>query len=197
MDLLNPTAAKVASALERSVAKPVALFGSRGALMLALALALAVPAGCASLNDSAEGPRAPDPSPREPAAETGEEGPREDEGPREGPLRAYDPGAGTPERAASTRVVRRGLERMREGDAVEAARLLERAIRIDPSNGRAYLRLAQARMMLGEHEEARGLLDRAVAYLRPSPGLRLMAESLRAAIPDSVAARPDTAGERR
>lgn len=91
-----------------------------------------------------------------------------------------DRGAGTPERAASDRMVSRGRALLEAGRPGRAAALLERAVRVDPSNGEAYLALARARIALGEDEVARGLLDRAAALLRPYPDREARVDSLRA-----------------
>jgi len=91
-----------------------------------------------------------------------------------------DRGADTPERAASERMVARGRALLDAGRPERAAALLERAVRVDPSNGEAYLALARARMTLGEDEVARGLLDRAAALLRPYPDREARVDSLRA-----------------
>ena len=92
---------------------------------------------------------------------------------------ARDPGAGTPARAASERLVAEGEEAADAGRVEEAARTLERAIRIDPSHGDAYLRLAGVRARQGREREAIGLLDRAVDLLRPYPDRRAEAIGLR------------------
>ena len=95
---------------------------------------------------------------------------------------AVDAGATAPERAASERLVERGRGLL-EGDRPRAAAsVLERAVRVDPSNGRAYLELARARMVLGEPEVARGLLQRAAALLRPYPDMEARVDSLRAVL---------------
>lgn len=83
-------------------------------------------------------------------------------------LAAADDGASTDEaarRAASDRFVRRGRDALASGRPEVAAELLERAIRVDPSNGRAYLALAEVRTTRGNEEAARGLLERAAALL--------------------------------
>lgn len=83
-------------------------------------------------------------------------------------LAAADDGATTDEaarRAASDRFVRRGRDALASGRPEEAAELLERAIRLDASNGRAYLALAEVRMTQGKEDAARGLLERAAALL--------------------------------
>lgn len=101
-----------------------------------------------------------------------------------GRVPAEDPGAGSPERAASSRLVERGTSLLSAGRAEAGASVLERAVRVDPSNGRAYLELARARMALGEDEVARGLLERAAALLRPYPEEEARVDSLRARLDD-------------
>lgn len=99
--------------------------------------------------------------------------------------RPVDQGAGTPERAASTRMTERGLALLEEGSAERAAAVLERAVRVDPSHGAAYLALARARLALGEAEQALGLLERAEGLLRAHPEAAARADSLRAVIRDA------------
>lgn len=69
-------------------------------------------------------------------------------------------------REAVDRRVVRGRALLAEGEPRRAAGVLERAVRIDPSHGEAYLALARARLALGDEARARGLLDRAVELLR-------------------------------
>lgn len=86
-------------------------------------------------------------------------------------------------RAASDYLVDRGRALLGEGRAEEAAGVLERAVRRDPSNGHAYLALARARLSLGDEETAVGLLDRAAALLREDdPRAAARADSLRATL---------------
>lgn len=86
-------------------------------------------------------------------------------------------------RAASDRLVERGRRLLEQERAREAAGVLERAVRRDPSNGHAYLALARARVRLGEAGSAVGLLERASALLREDePGAAARADSLRAAL---------------
>ncbi len=95
---------------------------------------------------------------------------------------AVDSRAAAPERAASERLVERGRGLLEGNQPREAASVLERAVRVDPSNGHAYLELARARMVLGEPEVARGLLQRAAALLRPYPEMEARVDSLRAVL---------------
>ncbi|MFW6010839.1 MAG: hypothetical protein ACOC9H_02860, partial [Gemmatimonadota bacterium] len=60
--------------------------------------------------------------------------------------------------------------------------LLERAVRVDPSNGRAYLELALVRSEQGLRDEALGLAERARELLRPGSPARTRADSLGAAL---------------
>lgn len=86
-------------------------------------------------------------------------------------------------RAASDRLVQRGRGLLDEGRDAEAAGVLERAVRRDPSNGHAYLALARARISLGDEEAAVGLLERAAALLRDEdPAAAERADSLRASL---------------
>lgn len=95
-------------------------------------------------------------------------------------VRAEDDAA---RRAASEHLVARGRALLEEGRAGEAAGVLERAVRRDPSNGHAYLALARARVSLGEEAAAVGLLERAGALLREDhPRAAAQADSLRATL---------------
>lgn len=99
---------------------------------------------------------------------------------------AADDGARTDEaarRAASDRFVRRGRDALASGRAEEAAELLERAVRVDPSNGRAYLALAEVRLAQGKEQAARGLLERAAALLdEADAGVAARLDSVRATL---------------
>lgn len=88
----------------------------------------------------------------------------------------------TPARIASDRLVDRARAERRDGDPDAAVTLLERAVRIDPSNGRAYLELALVRSGQGLRDEALGLAERALELLRPGSSDRARADSLRAAL---------------
>ncbi len=96
---------------------------------------------------------------------------------------AVDARASTPERTASERLVERGRALLGAKRPSEAASVLERAVRVDPSNGRAYLALARARIALGEPVVARGLLERAAALLRPYPQEEARVDSVRDSLP--------------
>lgn len=88
-------------------------------------------------------------------------------------------------RRASDRWVERGREAMEADELDEAASFVERAVRIDPSNGRAYLALAEVRIAQGRPREARGLLERALGLLPPDAEAAARADSLRGALPPS------------
>lgn len=81
-------------------------------------------------------------------------------------------------RSASRRMVQRGRLRLEAGRPTEAVAILERAVRLDPSNGHAYLHLARARLALGDEVGARGLLERAVDLLGASTEEAARADSL-------------------
>lgn len=99
-----------------------------------------------------------------------------------GRLLASDPGAATPARAASTRLVERALDQRASGDAAAADRTLEAAIRLDPTNGRAYYWLAVVRIERGEERAAPGLLAKARERLRPYPEWTARVDSLSATL---------------
>lgn len=88
----------------------------------------------------------------------------------------------SPARIASDRLVDRARAERRDGDPDAAVTLLERAVRVDPSNGRAYLELALVRSGQGLRDEALGLAERALELLRPGSPARARADSLRAAL---------------
>ena len=71
----------------------------------------------------------------------------------------------TPERAASERLVEKGIAMLDEGGFQRAANLFRDAVNIDTTNGVAYYYLAFARSRLDEREVALGLLDKAEALL--------------------------------
>lgn len=88
----------------------------------------------------------------------------------------------SPARIASDRLVDRARAERRDGETDAAVTLLERAVRVDPSNGRAYLELALVRSGQGLRDEALGLAERALELLRPGSPARARADSLRAAL---------------
>lgn len=86
-------------------------------------------------------------------------------------------------RGASDRLVEQGREALEAGRLDEAAAVMERAVRVDPSNGRAYLGLARVRAAEGRPDAARGLLERAVDLLPdPDPGTAERIRRLRRAL---------------
>lgn len=95
---------------------------------------------------------------------------------------AADPGAGTPEREASLRIVEEGKGYLIAGQAGEAARRFEHATRIDPTNGFAYYYLGRARIENGERARALGVLEKAETLLGPYPEWRERAAGLLAAV---------------
>lgn len=83
-------------------------------------------------------------------------------------------------RAASDRMVDEGRAALEAGRLDEAASRLERAVRVDPSNGRAYLALAEVRIAEGRPGAAEGLVERALTLLDPGSPPAARADSLRA-----------------
>ncbi|HUP01808.1 MAG TPA: hypothetical protein VM737_09865 [Gemmatimonadota bacterium] len=95
---------------------------------------------------------------------------------------ATDPGAGTPAREASRRVVEEGKGYLIAGQPQEAARRFERATRIDPTNGFAYYYLGRARAESGDRVGAAGVAQKAEALLGPYPEWRERAARLAASL---------------
>lgn len=87
--------------------------------------------------------------------------------------------APSPARIASDRLADRAGAERRDGDLERAASLLERAVRVDPSNGRAYLELAVVRSDQDRRDEALGLVERALELLPAAGPARERAEGLR------------------
>jgi tetratricopeptide (TPR) repeat protein len=138
------------------------LSGRRLPAGLALLAWLALAAGCAGGPGAGNGG----------APEPGDPGEVREEG-RETPAA----------RGASDRLVERGREALEAGRLDEAAAVMERAVRVDPSNGRAYLGLARVRAAEGRPDAARGLLERAVDLLPdPDPGTAERIRRLRRAL---------------
>lgn len=150
VDLLTDHGVRAATAGRPSPPGPGAGRGAAGRAAAAL-LAVLVAAAAHGCGGARPGPGAdaPDAAQGDTVAAAGD-GARTDEAAR---------------RAASDRFVRRGRDALASGRAEEAAELLERAVRVDPSNGRAYLALAEARLAQGRERAARGLLERAAALL--------------------------------
>lgn len=113
-----------------------------------------------------------------PACATGGPEPGADGPAPERPAEEEDADAGR--RAASDRLVESGREALEEGRLETAAGRIERAVRLDPSNGRSYLALAEVRVAAGRPGEARGLIERALTLLEPGSPPAARADSLRA-----------------
>lgn len=85
---------------------------------------------------------------------------------------ASDPGAGTPSRESSLRVVEEGKGYMIAGRTAEAASRFDTASRIDPTNGFAWYWLGRARIAAGDRAGAIGVLEKAESLLGPYPDWR-------------------------
>jgi Flp pilus assembly protein TadD len=85
---------------------------------------------------------------------------------------ASDPGAGTPSRESSQRVVEEGKGYMIAGRTAEAASRFETASRIDPTNGFAWYWLGRARIAAGDRSGAAGVLEKAESLFGPYPDWR-------------------------
>ena len=83
-----------------------------------------------------------------------------------------DPGAGTPERESSLRVVEEGKGYLIAGRATEAEARFATATRIDGTNGFAYYWLGRARVAAGDRSGAVGVLEKAESLLGPYPEWR-------------------------
>jgi Flp pilus assembly protein TadD len=123
-----------------------------------------------------EGPRTEPPVRESPAAASdAETAAVETPAPREistDTAHASDPGAGTPSRASSQRVVEEGKGFMIAGRTAEAASRFETASRIDPTNGFAWYWLGRARIAAGDGGGAIGVLEKAESLLGPYPDWR-------------------------
>ncbi len=140
----------------------------------ALAVLLAL-AACSRGRE--EGPRTEPETRADPAATSGEEAgvTVEPPAPREistDTAHASDPGAGTPSRQSSQRVVEEGKGFMIAGRTAEAAGRFETASRIDPTNGFAWYWLGRARIAAGDRSGAVGVLEKAESLLGPYPDWR-------------------------
>ncbi len=140
----------------------------------ALAVLLAL-AACSRGRE--EGPRTEPEARADPAATSGEEAgvTVEPPAPREistDTAHASDPGAGTPSRESSQRVVEEGKGFMIAGRTSEAAGRFETASRIDPTNGFAWYWLGRARIAAGDRSGAVGVLEKAESLLGPYPDWR-------------------------
>ena len=130
-----------------------------------------------------EGPRSEPPVREDPAAatENGTEAAVDLPAPREistDTAHAADPGAGTPSRESSQRVVEEGKGYMIAGQTAEAAGRFETASRIDPTNGFAWYWLGRARIAGGDRAGAIGVLEKAESLLGPYPDWRDRARAL-------------------
>ncbi|HEY7470779.1 MAG TPA: hypothetical protein VIE68_00360 [Gemmatimonadota bacterium] len=83
-----------------------------------------------------------------------------------------DPGAGTPARESSLRVVEEGKGYLIAGQAREAESRFATATRIDATNGFAYYWLGRARVAAGDRAGAVGVLEKAESLLGPYPDWR-------------------------
>jgi len=92
---------------------------------------------------------------------------------------ADDPGAAAPARRTSLGLVEEGKGLLVAGRPLDAARRLERATRIDPSNGFAWYWLGRARVDAGDPDAAIGILEKAETLLGPYPEWRRRAVELR------------------
>ena len=124
-----------------------------------------------------EGPRSEPPVRENPAAEAATESDAETAvveppAPREistDTAHASDPGAGTPSRESSQRVIEEGKGYMIAGRTGAAASRFETASRIDPTNGFAWYWLGRARIAAGDRSGAIGVLEKAESLLGPYP----------------------------
>jgi hypothetical protein len=90
-------------------------------------------------------------------------------GERRAPARE-DPGAGSPRREASQRLVEEGKGYAVAGQGAAARDRFESALRLDGSNGDAYFQLARLAADDGDWSDATGYQAKAEALLRGAPG---------------------------
>lgn len=88
----------------------------------------------------------------------------------------------TPQRAASTQLVDRGLEFMDAKNYELAGVRFQDAINIDPRNGIAYYYLALTDYYMGQNDTALGLLDKAKSLMGHDEKWSERIENLRASI---------------
>jgi tetratricopeptide (TPR) repeat protein len=88
----------------------------------------------------------------------------------------------TPQRAASTQLVERGLEFIDAKNYELAAVRFQDAINIDPRNGLAYYYLALTDYYMGQNDTALGLLDKAKSLMGHDEKWNERIENLRASI---------------
>jgi tetratricopeptide (TPR) repeat protein len=100
---------------------------------------------------------------------------------RDGAL-GHDPGAETAQRRASQQVVEEGKGYLIAGQPREAVQRLQRAVRIDPTNGIGYYHLGRAYAALGDRERAIGVLEKADSLLGPYPYWRARVVQLMASL---------------
>lgn len=150
----------------------------------ALLLAVLVASACASRGGERGGDTA---TPAGTAAGTASDRDRDGDDPRRAPppreistdrANASDPGAGTAARRSSDRLVEEGKGYLIAGQPGEAARRLEQATRIDPTNGFAWYHLGRARAEMGDRSSAIGVLQKAESLLGPYPESRAAAARL-------------------
>lgn len=157
------------------------LIRSRRSLALIGAVSFALGLGSCAHGDERRPPSTP------PATETADEGDEErgrsarEPAPREissDRAHAADPAAGSPERAASQRLVEEGKGYLIADQPDEAERRFLRAARIDPTNGFAWYHLGRARLAAGDRAGAIGVLEKAETLLGPYPDWRARASRL-------------------
>lgn len=152
------------------------LIRSRRSLALIGAVSFALGLGSCAHGDERRSPSTP---PAETADERGrsarEPAPREISSDR---AHAADPAAGSPERAASQRLVEEGKGYLIADQPDEAERRFLRAARIDPTNGFAWYHLGRARLAAGDRAGAIGVLEKAETLLGPYPDWRARASRL-------------------
>jgi hypothetical protein len=95
-----------------------------------------------------------------------------------------DPGAASPRRQASQRLVEEGKGHAVAGQDVEARERFESALRLDGSNGEAYFQLARLAADAGDWSNAAGYQEQAEALLRGQPEWRAPLDELAARIGD-------------
>lgn len=156
--------------------------GTSLALLLLLAL---VAAACGGRRGGTDGGHAePRIRPTSADSATAEAIPDDEDAPALRPIdrdaaHADDPGAAGPARRASLGLVEEGKGLLVAGRPHDAARRLERATRIDPSNGFAWYWLGRARVDAGNPDAAIGVLEKAETLLGPYPEWRRRAVELR------------------
>lgn len=151
----------------------VGLLIRRGTVLAVLLALLA--AGCGGRRGDTDAGRA------EPPTRTAEADDEREPAPRvidRDASHADDPGAGTATRRASAGLVEEGKGYLIAGRPAEAARRLDRATRVDPSNGFAWYWLGKARIEIDDRSGAIGVLEKAETLLGPYPEWRSRAAEL-------------------